>query len=77
MAFNLCPDDGYPRLWRFVGPGVLPAWVLCTLDKKFNTLTINKEAFDALPEMERHRVLRTSLVEIHWRDPDYLALAAE
>ena len=23
MVFTLCPDDGPPRLWRFVAPGEL------------------------------------------------------
>lgn len=60
MSFTLCPDDGYPRLWRFVAPGVLPDGVLCMLDKKLNILTINKEAYDTLQPLEQHRVLRSS-----------------
>lgn len=59
MPFSLCPDNGLPRLWRFVAPDVLPPGVLCTLDEKYNLLTINKEAFDQLPPMEQHQVLRT------------------
>jgi hypothetical protein len=59
MAFSLCPDDGLPRLWRFVARGALPSGVLCKLDERINLLTIDKEAFDQLPELERHMVLRT------------------
>lgn len=66
MTFNLCPDDGYPRLWRFVAPGVLPVNMLCRLDREFNVLTIDKEAFDKLQPLEQHRVLRTPLESIHY-----------
>ena len=66
MAFTLCPDNGLPRLWRFVAPGVLPPGVLCTLDAEQNLLTIDKEAFDQLPELERHQILRTTRKSIHY-----------
>ena len=59
MAFSLCPDNGLPRLWRFVEPWMLPAGTLCMLDKKQNLLVINREAFDQLPVLEQHVVLRT------------------
>lgn len=59
MAFSLCPDNGLPRLWRFVEPGVLPSGTLCMLDPASNLLVIDKGAFDQLPELERHMVLRT------------------
>jgi hypothetical protein len=59
MTFALCPDDGYPRLWRFVAPGVLPENMLCELNKAQNLLVIDKEQFDRLIEMDQHRVLRT------------------
>lgn len=66
MAFTLCPDDGLPRLWRFVAPGVLPPGVLCTLDKEQNLLIIDREAFDQLPELERHQILRTARETTHY-----------
>ena len=59
MGFALCPDDGPPRIWRYVGPGVLQPGLLCDLDIARNILTIDKERFDALPEIDRHMVLRT------------------
>jgi hypothetical protein len=65
MAFNICPDDGPPRLWRFVDPGVLPPEVVATLDKKQNLLTIDRELYDKLPWLEQHIVLRTHLAETH------------
>jgi hypothetical protein len=59
MTFNLCPDDGPPRLWRFVAPGVLPPEVLATLDIEQNLLTIDKSLFSRLGELNQHMLLRT------------------
>lgn len=62
MTFNLCPDDGPPRLWRFVEPGSLGevgGRAIVSMLLKGNILTIDKELFDELPELQRHRLLRT------------------
>lgn len=59
MSFNICPDDGPPRLWRFVAPGVLPEDLLCELHKQQNLLVIDKEKFDKLIGLDQHIVLRT------------------
>ena len=59
MAYALCPDDGLPRLWRFVAPGVLPSDLLCELNKAQNLLVIDREKFDRLIEIDQHIVLRT------------------
>jgi hypothetical protein len=58
MPFALCPDDGPPRLWRFVPDG-LPDEVVSLLDVEQNILTIDRSKFDQLPELQRHMVLRT------------------
>jgi hypothetical protein len=59
MVFALCPDDGPPRLWRFVAPGELPPGVISELDAEQNILRIDRELLVLLPELEQHRVLRT------------------
>ena len=60
MSFVMCPENGYPRLWRYVGPGVLPEGVLSTYDEKQNLVVINKELFDTLPPFQQREVLRTT-----------------
>jgi hypothetical protein len=65
MDFALCPDDGPPRLWRFVAPGVLPPGVLSTLDREQNILVIDKEIYDTLPWIDQHQTLRTHAVQIN------------
>lgn len=59
MSFALCPDEGFPRLWRFVDDGVLPANVVSTLDPAQNVQVIARNLFDRLPELERLSVLHT------------------
>ncbi len=68
MAYALCPDEGFPRVWRFVPQGVLPDGVLCTLDPVQNVQVIDKDLFDKLPEFpERHLVLRTQRSQMYAR----------
>jgi hypothetical protein len=63
MGFALCPDEGPPRLWRFVdevlgwGAGGLP--IVAILHRDENILKIDKVAYDQLGELEQHMVLRT------------------
>lgn len=63
MAFALCPDNGPPRLWRFVdsslGWGVAGLPVVSILQRDENVLKIDRVAFEQLGELERHMVLRT------------------
>jgi hypothetical protein len=58
MAFAICPDEGLPRLWRFVEGG-LPPGVISVLDAKQNLLCIDKELFGKLSELDQIQVLRT------------------
>lgn len=73
MSFAICPDDGPPRLWRFVAPGVLPPEVIATLDVEMNLLTIDKELFEQLSEMDRHMLLRTHSTRTYAFARDYVA----
>ena len=61
MSFNLCPDDGPPRLWRFVDDDrtMTEGCIVSVLHKEENCLIINRALFDQLPELQRHMVLRT------------------
>ena len=62
MSFALCPDNGPPRLWRFVAAGTLgyiggKPIISILLDG--NILMIDKDMFDSLVELDRHQLLRT------------------
>lgn len=63
MSFALCPDNGPPRLWRFVdeplgwGVGGLPVAAILHADE--NILKIDRVAYEQLGELERHMLLRT------------------
>lgn len=63
MVFTLCPDDGPPRLWRFVAPGELGLSkagnpiVAVLLDG--NILKIDRELFNKMGWIDQHLVLRT------------------
>lgn len=63
MAFNLCPEGGLPRLWRFVAPGSLGYEggrpIVSILSKKENIQKIDRELLDTLSEVDRIRVLHT------------------
>jgi hypothetical protein len=60
MAFALCPDQGPPRLWRFVDDDVMTAdRVVSILDSGQNILVINKPLYEQLGELNRHMLLRT------------------
>lgn len=48
-----------PRLIRFVGRGVLPPFVVSSLDVTTNVLRINKEIYDQLSKDEQRRARRT------------------
>lgn len=60
MTFALCPDNGPPRLWRFVDSEPMTINnMVSVLDEKNNILIVNKPLFDRLGELNRHMVLRT------------------
>jgi hypothetical protein len=60
MTFALCPDNGPPRLWRFVEDDVMTAaHMVSMLDAQHNILLINRSLFDKLSELNQHMVLRT------------------
>lgn len=59
MDFALCPKNGLPRLWRFVGAEALPVGVLATLDVAQNLLIINREVFDRMFYSDRNMLLKT------------------
>jgi len=60
MPFALCPDNGPPRLWRFVADdNMTAARLVALLDAKQNLLIINKPLFEQLGETDQHQVLRT------------------
>lgn len=71
MGFALCPDEGPPRLWRFVdevlgwGAGGLP--IVAILHRDQNILKIDKFAYDQLGELEQHMVLRTHRTFVYAR----------
>ncbi len=67
LAFN--PDDGPPRLLRFVGEGSVPTTdTLAVFDRANNLLIINRELYDTLDPMQQHITQRstTSLIMERW-----------
>jgi hypothetical protein len=79
MAFAFNPDDGPARLFRYVAPGTLPAAnLLAIYDKTKNLLIIDREHFERLSDVERHRVLRTqrSYLEVIYEKNRPPAIAA-
>ena len=60
MAFAFNPDNGLPRLIRYVEPGTLPARDLVSiLDASQNLLIIDRVNFEKLNDNQQHQVLRT------------------
>jgi hypothetical protein len=78
MSFALCPDGGPPRIWRYLPSGQLQPFVLSVLDSKHNILYIDEGLFHELPELDRHRVLRTherilmAYDRVFYTEPQYL-----
>lgn len=58
MAFAMCPDDGLPRIYRYL-PRLLGPNIVSYLDAENNILRISRENFDKLSPMDKHQVLRT------------------
>jgi len=64
MAFNLCPDNGPPRLWRPVEPGSLGYTeggrpIVSLLDAKQNIQLLDHDLLKQLPETEQLQILHT------------------
>ena len=63
MGFNLCPDDGPPRLWRFVEPGSLGyedgRRIVSLLLKEENIQKLDKELLDQQTDLDRLMILHT------------------
>lgn len=63
MAFNICPDNGPPRLWRPVAPGSLGYSggrpIVSLLLKEKNIQLLDHELLAGLSETDRLMVLHT------------------
>jgi hypothetical protein len=63
MAFALCPDQGPPRLWRFVAAGSLGyaggGYPIVSMLLPGNILKIDRELYDQMCDIDKHRLLRT------------------
>lgn len=65
---NLCPDDGPPRLIRFVTHEVMPSSeTLSVLDRTNNLLLVQKELFDLLTPSDQRSVIATDHSYIEYR----------
>lgn len=76
MVFAFNPDNGPPRVIRFVD--VLTDNVLAVLDKKQNVLVIVRRHYERLSWVQQHRLLRTQelVTSIHdLGDGEYLLAA--
>ena len=76
MSFAICPDEGYPRIWRYVDSSAMPyPDIVATLDRAQNVLVINKPVFDRLDELSQIRVLRTHAAQLRLATRrDYLSV---
>lgn len=73
---NVLPQNGPPRLFRYVDATVLPGYnTVSYLDKTNNLLLINRELFEQLPWYEKARIRNTSetLIEVVPTNHDYFA----
>lgn len=60
MSFTLNPDDGLPRLIRYLPASEFPSTdTIAMLDAKNNLLRVNRSLFDQLSKDEQGRVLTT------------------
>ena len=64
ITYALIPDNGPPRVVRFVRSGVLPAGTLAMLDTKRKLLLVNHMRYLRLSPLERHALICTNKVEI-------------
>lgn len=59
MTFALCPENGYPRIWRYVDKDALPDNIVSTLDPVQNVQVIRRDLFDQLTDLEKLIVQHT------------------
>lgn len=72
MVFALCPDNGPPRIWRFVAGSELPEGVSAHLDTRTNILRVNKDIYKRMFWIDQHQLLRTHAV-LSYYEMDYAA----
>jgi hypothetical protein len=81
--FAFVPDEGPPRLIRYVEHGSLPDGDLVSIfDATNNLLIVDREHFDRLDKPEQEQVLRTRephllIQELTWTDWPETKQAAE
>jgi hypothetical protein len=60
MDFAFCPDNGPPRLVRYVDQSVMPSdTTIAVYDARNNLLLVSHHLFEQLFTDQRERVLRT------------------
>ncbi|HLL29008.1 MAG TPA: hypothetical protein VKT73_15330 [Xanthobacteraceae bacterium] len=59
MNFSMMPDDGPPRVVRFVTDGSLGTSTVAVLDKSLNVLRVDRDFFDKLTKSEQSLVIKT------------------
>jgi hypothetical protein len=69
--FALVPDDGPPRIIRFVGQGVLPVGWVSTLIVERNLLYVDRARFELLTSTQQEAVYRTH--ELYLREEQFNA----
>lgn len=61
MSFTYNPNDGPPRLLRFVPSSAMPSADTLTLyDAKYNLVIINREIFNTLTPLQRRMAERAT-----------------
>ena len=59
---NLCPENGYPRVIRFVGAEQMPDDnTVSVLDRAKNLLIVNRELYLTFGVCEQKRIICTTL----------------
>src|SRR5579871_3786434 len=60
MNFSMMPDDGPPRVVRFVTDGSLGTSTVAVLDKSLNVLRVDRDFFDKLTKSEQSLAIKTN-----------------
>jgi hypothetical protein len=66
--FVMTPEGGPMRVFRYRDASAF--WhedIIAFLDPTTNTLTINRELYERLPQVERHMLLRTTATVVERR----------
>lgn len=60
MSFTLNPDEGFPRLVRFLPASEFPSsTTVAMLDPAYNLLRVNRSIYEQLSDSEKGKVLKT------------------